>query len=120
MKPNVLVATIFLCQEDFILQTPCWTVIFHWEYFTSFFITVFRSRQVATIIDGKAIASDIKTELKAEIKQWVDFGNRPPKLVAVMVGEDPASKTYIRNKMKAAKFTGIKLNYIIYPGYCFF
>ena len=63
-------------------------------------------RNVATVIDGVSIAKDIKNELKAEISEWVAEGNRRPKLVAVIVGQDAASKTYIKNKMKAAQFTG--------------
>ena len=63
-------------------------------------------RNIATVIDGVSIAKDIKNELKAEISEWVAEGNRRPKLVAVIVGQDAASKTYIKNKMKAAQFTG--------------
>ena len=66
-------------------------------------------RNVATVIDGVSIAKDIKNELKAEISEWVAEGNRRPKLVAVIVGQDAASKTYIKNKMKAAQFTGSRV-----------
>ena len=66
-------------------------------------------RNIATVIDGVSIAKDIKNELKAEISEWVAEGNRRPKLVAVIVGQDAASKTYIKNKMKAAQFTGSKV-----------
>ncbi|XP_075235654.1 NAD-dependent methylenetetrahydrofolate dehydrogenase isoform X2 [Lycorma delicatula] len=62
----------------------------------------------AKIIDGKIIANEILLELKFETEKWVALGNRPPQLTAVLVGEDPASTTYVKNKMKAAKEVGIK------------
>lgn len=61
----------------------------------------------AKIIDGKKIASEIQEELKIETEKWVSAGNRRPSLVAILVGEDPASSTYVANKMKAAQNTGI-------------
>ncbi|KAL3274330.1 hypothetical protein HHI36_015731 [Cryptolaemus montrouzieri] len=65
-------------------------------------------RKVAEIIDGKKVAGDIRKELKREIDEWVqNNNNRAPSLVAVIVGEDPASKKYVENKMNAAKEVGI-------------
>ena len=63
----------------------------------------------AKLIDGKAMAKEIKDEVKAEVDQLVASGRRPPCLTAVQVGADPASKTYINNKFKAATYTGICL-----------
>lgn len=60
----------------------------------------------AKIIDGKSIASTILNELRVETQEWVLKGHRAPRLVAVLVGQDPASKIYVTNKMKAAKFVG--------------
>ncbi|XP_037032402.1 bifunctional methylenetetrahydrofolate dehydrogenase/cyclohydrolase, mitochondrial isoform X2 [Bradysia coprophila] len=62
---------------------------------------------MAQIIDGKQIANDIRTELKGKIGKWVQEGHRPPQLTAVLIGSDPASCTYVRNKMKAALEVGI-------------
>lgn len=59
-----------------------------------------RDPEMAKLIDGKQIAEDIRNELKTEIQQWMAAGNRAPQLTAVLVGEDPASCTYVRNKMK--------------------
>lgn len=62
---------------------------------------------MAKLIDGKKIANEIQEELKKEILKWCDAGNRAPQLTAVLVGEDPASDTYVKNKMKAAQNVGI-------------
>lgn len=55
---------------------------------------------MAKLIDGKQIAEDIRGELRTQITQWVADGHRAPQLTCVLVGEDPASCTYVRNKMK--------------------
>ena len=52
------------------------------------------------------MAAQIRAEVKAEVEEWVAAGKRRPQLTAVIVGEDPASKTYIKNKMNATKNTG--------------
>jgi methylenetetrahydrofolate dehydrogenase (NADP+)/methenyltetrahydrofolate cyclohydrolase len=59
------------------------------------------------ILDGKVVAADIKQRLKEEIDDAVANGRRRPYLVIVSVGDDPASKIYIKNKMKAADEVGI-------------
>ena len=61
----------------------------------------------ATIIDGKEISKVIKKEVKQEINEWVQAGNRQPHLSVVLVGDDPASATYVKNKMLACKRVGI-------------
>lgn len=65
---------------------------------------IFRGK--AQIIDGKQISLQIKDELKSEIEEWVKAGHRRPSLVAVLVGQDPASHKYVKNKMVAAKYVG--------------
>ncbi|XP_004926753.1 probable bifunctional methylenetetrahydrofolate dehydrogenase/cyclohydrolase 2 isoform X2 [Bombyx mandarina] len=62
---------------------------------------------MARILDGKALAMEIKKELKQKIAQWVSLGNRAPTIRCIIVGDDPASHTYVRNKVEAAKFVGI-------------
>lgn len=61
----------------------------------------------ATTIDGKQISKDIQSEIKKQVGQFIAAGNRPPKLVAVLVGQDPASQVYVRNKERACKRAGI-------------
>jgi hypothetical protein len=63
-------------------------------------------RLKAQIIDGARIAQDIRRELKVEVDEWVAQGNRRPHLTALLVGEDPASATYVKNKMQAAREIG--------------
>lgn len=58
------------------------------------------------LIDGKKIAEDIRTEIAIEVRRMIDAGIRTPHLAAVLVGEDPASQTYIANKEKACKEVG--------------
>ncbi|KAK3090750.1 hypothetical protein FSP39_014327 [Pinctada imbricata] len=69
----------------------------------------------AKIIDGVALAKEIKDEVKLEIDQLVAAGGRHPMLTVVLVGEDPASQTYIKNKMKACTYTGIESRSIFLP-----
>jgi len=59
------------------------------------------------LIDGKAAAESIRNEIKADVAKIIDNGERPPHLATVIVGEDPASQTYIKNKEKACKKVGI-------------
>jgi hypothetical protein len=63
-------------------------------------------RLKAQIIDGAKIAQDIRQELKVEVDEWVARGNKRPHLTALLVGEDPASATYVKNKMQAAREIG--------------
>lgn len=60
----------------------------------------------AKLIDGKAIAKDVKEELKKQIAELELKGVRPG-LAAVLVGDDPASHVYVRNKERACKKIGI-------------
>jgi len=61
----------------------------------------------ATIIDGKEIARQIREEVKAEVTKLVESGGRAPALTVVLVGNDPASEIYVKNKKKACHNTGI-------------
>ncbi|XP_026827397.1 bifunctional methylenetetrahydrofolate dehydrogenase/cyclohydrolase, mitochondrial isoform X3 [Ooceraea biroi] len=72
-------------------------------------------RQEAVIIDGKKVAKEIQDELKAVVYTCISAGKKRPKLVAILVGNRPSSKTYIRGKMEAAKAIGIE-SYTIYLG----
>lgn len=62
----------------------------------------------AKIIDGKAIAKDLRAELKNVVDENVAKGNRRPGLAVVLVGSDPASQVYVRNKRRACEEVGIK------------
>ncbi len=62
---------------------------------------------MATIIDGKALAKKIRENLKIECDK-LKKKNINPKLAVIMVGDNPASKVYVRNKSKACKEIGIE------------
>lgn len=59
------------------------------------------------LIDGKKVAAEIKEEIKVEVAEMIDSDIRAPHLVAVIVGEDPASQTYVSSKEKAAHRVGM-------------
>jgi 5,10-methylene-tetrahydrofolate dehydrogenase/methenyl tetrahydrofolate cyclohydrolase len=61
----------------------------------------------AALIDGKAIAEEIRQEIKLGVEKLVQAGGPRPGLATVLVGEDPASETYVRMKQKACKELGI-------------
>lgn len=60
------------------------------------------------LIDGKKVASDIRSELKEKIQKLKTQGNKVPGLVAILVGEDPASKIYVSSKGKACEEIGMR------------
>jgi methylenetetrahydrofolate dehydrogenase (NADP+) / methenyltetrahydrofolate cyclohydrolase len=62
----------------------------------------------AQIIDGKAIAENLLTSIKAKIDVRIANGKRAPCLAVVLVGADPASAIYVRNKRKACEKVGIR------------
>lgn len=58
------------------------------------------------LLDGKAMALQIKDEIANEVRQMTAAGHRAPHLAAVIVGEDGASMTYVANKEKSSKEVG--------------
>lgn len=60
------------------------------------------------LIDGKKIASEIKAEIAAEVKDMVAKGHRAPHLAAIIVGHDGASETYVGHKEKGCAEVGFK------------
>jgi methylenetetrahydrofolate dehydrogenase (NADP+)/methenyltetrahydrofolate cyclohydrolase len=63
-------------------------------------------RVAGTIIDGKAIAADIRREVREESDRLAARGRRRPGLAVVLVGDDPASSIYVRNKRAACEECG--------------
>ena len=61
----------------------------------------------AELLDGKAIANEIKQELGEEVAKFIEDTSVVPCLAAVLVGEDPASQVYVRNKQRACERVGI-------------
>ena len=66
------------------------------------------------IIDGKAIAEQIKQEIAAEVSERVARGEKRPHLAAILVGHDGGSETYVANKVKACEVCGFKSTLIRY------
>ena len=62
----------------------------------------------AQIINGKAIAEDLLSNIKAKIEARVNAGKRAPCLAVILVGADPASAIYVRNKRLACEKVGIR------------
>lgn len=62
---------------------------------------------MAQLIDGAGLAKDIRCDLRKENEKYIAAGNRVPHLTAIIVGEDPASQTYVEHKMKACRDVGI-------------
>jgi methylenetetrahydrofolate dehydrogenase (NADP+) / methenyltetrahydrofolate cyclohydrolase len=68
------------------------------------------------LLDGKLISDQIKAELALEVKtNWLDKGKRLPHLAAVLVGEDPASQSYVAGKERACREAGFLSSVYRYP-----
>lgn len=59
-------------------------------------------------LDGKALAADIRAEIAARIRTRAEDGKQPPGLAAILIGDNPASRVYVRNKQKACEEVGIR------------
>jgi methylenetetrahydrofolate dehydrogenase (NADP+) / methenyltetrahydrofolate cyclohydrolase len=64
--------------------------------------------ETGKVLDGTACAKVVREELAREVKTFVERGLRPPGLAVVLVGDDPASKVYVKNKTLACKKAGIE------------
>ena len=62
----------------------------------------------ARVIDGKAIAQQVRAEVAAEVAAWVGEGHAAPGLATVLVGDDPASAVYVGGKQKATHEVGMR------------
>jgi len=70
---------------------------------------------MGNIIDGKALSLVVKDEVKAQVTELEAKYGRKPCLVVIIVGENPASQVYVRNKVKAAAYTGMDSRLIELP-----
>lgn len=62
----------------------------------------------AQVIDGRKLASKVKTEVRTAVEAALARGRRRPALAVVKVGDNPASEVYVRNKRKACEEVGIR------------
>ncbi|HEX9899557.1 MAG TPA: bifunctional methylenetetrahydrofolate dehydrogenase/methenyltetrahydrofolate cyclohydrolase FolD [Candidatus Methylomirabilis sp.] len=70
----------------------------------------------ARIIDGKKIAAGIREEVRQQVLQLQGHTGKVPGLAAILVGDDPASATYVRTKTKACQEAGIASRQLTPPG----
>src|SRR5215831_5391106 len=62
----------------------------------------------ARILDGQALAARLRDEMKPQVAAFRREHGRPPGLAIVLVGEDPASEIYVRNKLRAGEEAGFR------------
>ncbi len=62
---------------------------------------------LARIIDGKAVSAAVKDRVRSEVEELGKVYGRPPGLAVIIVGDNPASQVYVRNKVKAAGYVGM-------------
>lgn len=74
----------------------------------------FRPQMTANLLDGRAIAEEIRAGLKVRAARLLDHGVRPA-LAALMVGENPASQVYVRSKAQACEGIGIRSTLARFP-----
>lgn len=65
-------------------------------------------KTMANIISGKQIAADMRAELAAEVADFIENNAAVPCLAAVLVGDDPASEVYVRNKRRSCDKVGME------------
>lgn len=69
----------------------------------------------AIIIDGNAVAAEIRSDCRERINRIIAQGATPPGLAVILVGSDPASEIYVRNKIRACNDVGIRSVEIRFP-----
>lgn len=72
--------------------------------------------EAGAVLDGTESAKAIREELAAEIESYVNQGKRSPGLAVVLIGDNPASQVYVKNKVLACKKTGIESHLFQLPG----
>ena len=69
----------------------------------------------ATLIDGKSLAAELRNSLKSAVASLAARGARPG-LAAILAGDDPASRVYVRNKVRACEDAGVRSEVHEFPG----
>jgi methylenetetrahydrofolate dehydrogenase (NADP+)/methenyltetrahydrofolate cyclohydrolase len=70
---------------------------------------------MANLLDGRAVAATMREELKAEIAAFAQRHAHPPTLACVLVGDDPASKVYVKRIGATCRETGVRLQQVALP-----
>jgi len=69
----------------------------------------------ARVLDGPSVAADIRAKVAPAVQAFTAAAGRPPGLGIVLVGEDPASEIYVRNKVKAGAESGLRVDLLRLP-----
>ena len=69
-------------------------------------LNLYQTQTKMNLLDGKFLAQQIKDELKAAVESLKAQGGKAPHLAAVLVGDDPASQAYVRNKVRSCEEVG--------------
>lgn len=69
------------------------------------------------LIDGKKTSLELQAEIALEVKELIAKGKKQPHLAAILVGDDPASQTYVNNKVKACNNVGFKSTLVRFETY---
>ena len=69
----------------------------------------------ASTLDGVMLAQKVRESVAADVKSWVERGNRAPKLQVILVGENPASSAYVGAKTRACADVGIESDTLVLP-----
>lgn len=73
---------------------------------------------MSVLLDGKALSAKIKSELKEQVAEYKLKTGKEITLAVILAGENPASKVYVRNKIKACEFVGVKSLAFYLPDDC--
>ena len=63
---------------------------------------------MANVIDGRAVAQDVRDRVKREVEEFVESGGPQPGLATILVGDDPASQVYVRSKHEKSREAGMQ------------
>ncbi|XP_053832319.1 bifunctional methylenetetrahydrofolate dehydrogenase/cyclohydrolase 2, mitochondrial-like isoform X1 [Vidua macroura] len=99
------------------LLRPGWAPLRRWRTLTRSASSSPRSAasDEATVISGTKLAHQILREVRRDVESWISAGNQRPHLTVILVGDNPASHIYVRNKIKAAAAVGISSEIILRP-----
>ncbi len=76
---------------------------------------LWEKRKIMVVLDGKALSTTIKNEIRIEVDKIIAQGDRPPHLAAVLVGNKPASEAYVGNKVRSCEQVGFSSTLIRRP-----
>uniref|UniRef100_A0A8C5INC6 methenyltetrahydrofolate cyclohydrolase n=1 Tax=Junco hyemalis TaxID=40217 RepID=A0A8C5INC6_JUNHY len=99
------------------LLRPGWAPLRRWRTLSRSASSFPRSAasDEAAVISGTRLAHQVLKEVRRDVESWISAGNQRPHLTVILVGDNPASHIYVRNKIKAAAAVGISSEIILRP-----